>query len=203
MAGRIYHGPRVVLLRDRTHYRRVEDPPLPEHPPRGEHFGGGTQKPDGAPFLGGRHKERFVVRQIEPHRRIAAQDPRHLPGLGDGWPEDAPPVGPLQWKILEYEESKLVTGLVESSFRHVSVDPYGVHSGLTHQGSVRAQTFLCRPSRVGIGGQVVDPAQENTLAVEIDVPIPQLHGTRTKTRPLYRPGTTQNHLVKRLLAPVP
>jgi hypothetical protein len=86
MARGIYHGPGVVLLRDRTHHSRVEDPPLPERPPRGEYLTGGTNKPKGAPFLGGRHKERFVVRQIDAHGRITAQDSRHLPGLGDGWP---------------------------------------------------------------------------------------------------------------------
>ncbi len=203
MARGIYHGPGVVLLRDSTHHSRVEDPPLPEHPSRGENLGGGAHEPKGTPFLGGRHKERFVVRQIDAHGRIAAQGSRHLPGLGDGGPEDAAPVGPLQGKILKHEKPELVTGLVECAVRHVGVDPDGVHTGLAHQGGVRAQKLLRCPGRVSVRGQVVDPTQEDTLPVEVDLPVSELHGTGAETRLLFCPVTRQHQLVQRLLAPVP
>src|SRR5215211_7387143 len=141
------------------------------------------------------------MRQIDSHAGIAPQGSRHLAGLGHGGPEYVPPVCPLQRKILKHEKPELITDLVEFSVRHVGVDPDGVHTGLAHQGGVRAQKLLGCPGRVGVGGKVVDPAQEDTLPVEVDLPVSQLHGTGAETCSLFCPFTREDQLVKRLLAP--
>src|SRR5215212_9519076 len=119
MARRVYHGPGAVLLPDRTYHRWVEDPPLPKHPPRGEHLGGAAQKTEDAPLLGRRHVKRLVVRQVKSDGGITAQDLGHLPGLGDGRLKDAPPMGPLKGEILQKEKPELVAGFVKYPVRHV------------------------------------------------------------------------------------
>jgi hypothetical protein len=112
-------------------------------------------------------------------------------------------VGPLQRKVLEYEKPELVTGLVEFSARDVGMNPDGVHTGLSHQRGVRAQKLLGCPGGVSVRGQVVDPTQEDTPTVEVDLPVPELHAAGAETRLLFCLLTRQDQLVQWLLAPIP
>ena len=141
--------------------------------------------------------------QVDSDRRVAAQIPGHLSRLPDGGFQDLPFVRPLQGKVLEDEEPELVAGFVEAPLRHVDVNPDGVHAGPAHQRGIRAQPLLRGPGRVHVRGQVVDPPHEDALAVEIDLPVAQLHGTRAAAHRLLFLTAAYFHLVQRLLSPVP
>jgi hypothetical protein len=65
------------------------------------------------------------------------------------------------------------------------------------------QAFLEGPGRVHIGGQVVDPPQEDAFSVEVHLPVTQLHGTRTEPHGIFVPVAADSHLVQWLLSPVP
>jgi hypothetical protein len=133
VSRRLYNGSRAVPRFDRADDRGIQDPPLPERPPRRERLGCGTQETTRAPSLGGRDVEWFVVRKINPHRGMAVQASRHLRRLCDGGFQDAPPVGPLEGKVLEDQESHLVARFVEPALGDVGVYANRVHPRSAHQ----------------------------------------------------------------------
>src|SRR4028118_47180 len=134
---------------------------------------------------------------------MAPQVAGHLSSLGDSGLKYLSAMGPLQREVLEDQHSQLIAGSVETVFRHVGMHPHGVHVSSAHQLSIRPQPLLRAPGRIDVRRQVVYSSQKRTLTVEVDLPVAQLYRAHSETHPFLLPITDQEHLVQRLLPPIP